>query len=112
MDCCLVIDRPEDSTRRLPCAQGFTYLQSSPNDNQYAHPLDLVPIVDLNERRVIRVDCFPEAPKKLTQDNNYHREFQQEFRTDIKPLNIVQPKVSGACRTASQTAGNARKLDV
>jgi hypothetical protein len=31
-------------------------LLRSPNDNQYAHPIDMVPVVDLNLRKVVHVD--------------------------------------------------------
>jgi len=30
----------------------FTYLKLCPDDNEYAHPLDVVPIVDLNSGEV------------------------------------------------------------
>lgn len=32
----------------------------SPNDNQYAHPIDMVPIVDLNLRKVVHIDRWGE----------------------------------------------------
>lgn len=32
--------------------QLWMYKRSSPNDNHYAHPLDFVPFVDLNKRKV------------------------------------------------------------
>lgn len=32
--------------------QVFTYFKLSPDDNEYAHPLDVVPIVDLNSNKV------------------------------------------------------------
>jgi hypothetical protein len=35
------------------CLQGFLYGRLCPGDNEYAHPLDMVPIVDLNEVRVV-----------------------------------------------------------
>lgn len=30
------------------------YYKACPDDNEYAHPMDLCPIVDLNEQRVSR----------------------------------------------------------
>jgi hypothetical protein len=33
----------------------------SPNDNQYAHPVDMVPIVDLNLRKVVHIDRWGEG---------------------------------------------------
>jgi Cu2+-containing amine oxidase len=32
--------------------QGFFFLKRGPLDNEYAHPLDLTVIVDLNEEKV------------------------------------------------------------
>lgn len=31
-------------------------LARSANDNQYAHPIDMVPVVDLNLRKVVHID--------------------------------------------------------
>ena len=36
--------------------QGFFYGRLYEGDNEYAHPLDLCPIVDLNEGRVVHID--------------------------------------------------------
>jgi hypothetical protein len=38
-------------------------LPRSPEDNQYAHPLDLVPLVDLNLKKVVRIDMQRAPPK-------------------------------------------------
>jgi primary-amine oxidase len=42
--------------RRL--MQGFLYARASPDDNEYAHPLDLVPLVDLNLGKVVAIECY------------------------------------------------------
>lgn len=34
--------------------QTFMYLRSSADDNHYAHPLDILPVVDLNLRKVAK----------------------------------------------------------
>jgi Cu2+-containing amine oxidase len=34
------------------CVQGFLYMRSCKADNEYAHPLDLCPLVDLNLGKV------------------------------------------------------------
>ena len=39
--------------------QCFMYMRSSPNDNHYAHPLDFVAVVDLNQRKVGAVQHTP-----------------------------------------------------
>lgn len=39
--------------------QGFLYLKlRGGHDNEYAHPLDLTPIVDLNTREVVHMDAY------------------------------------------------------
>jgi len=73
--------------------QLFTYLRSSPNDNQYAHPLDLLPLVDLNLKKVVQVDMQKVPPKVPKADNNYHHElFPGPLRDDLKPFNVTQPE--------------------
>lgn len=42
--------------RRL--MQGFLYVRSSKTDNEYAHPLDLCPLVDLNLGKVVHIDMY------------------------------------------------------
>ncbi|KAG1658854.1 hypothetical protein FOA52_008811 [Chlamydomonas sp. UWO 241] len=80
-------------SRRL--MQGFLYGRLCPGDNEYAHPLDIVPIVDLNEARVVHIDMADGAPPKMpSAPNNYHSQLQRTdmpFRTDLKPLHVTQP---------------------
>ena len=52
--------------------QTFLYLRSSPNDNHYAHPIDLVPVVDLGTKQVITCDMYEEPAKVPDVDVNYH----------------------------------------
>jgi hypothetical protein len=46
------------STARCP-RQGFLYVRSCKTDNEYSHPLDLCPLVDLNLGKVRREGCPP-----------------------------------------------------
>eukprot|EP01025_Chloroclados_australasicus_P031457 TRINITY_DN3179_c0_g5_i1.p1 TRINITY_DN3179_c0_g5~~TRINITY_DN3179_c0_g5_i1.p1 ORF type:complete len:672 (-),score=75.87 TRINITY_DN3179_c0_g5_i1:433-2448(-) len=73
--------------------QIFLYKASFPDDNAYAHPLDIVPIVDLNQKKVAKID-IPETVTPIPEKNvNYHRKhLEVPFRQDLKPLNIVQPE--------------------
>ncbi|KAJ9530268.1 hypothetical protein QJQ45_023557, partial [Haematococcus lacustris] len=78
--------------RRL--MQGFLYLRTRAGDNEYAHPLDLVPIVDLNSGQVVHIDKYSRAPPAPMKEHNYHRDLlppDLAWRTDLKPLDIVQP---------------------
>lgn len=83
---------PENlNNRRL--MQGFLYQKLSANDNEYAHPLDLVPLVDLNEEAVIHVDMYDVVPRVPMECNNYHRDLQTSgWRQDIKPLHVTMPQ--------------------
>jgi len=78
--------------RRL--MQGFLYVRTRPGDNEYAHPIDLVPIVDLNAGRVVHVDMYDRPPPVPMTEANYHRDLappDRPFRTDLRPLDVVQP---------------------
>eukprot|EP00878_Enallax_costatus_P018606 GHUV01019596.1.p1 GENE.GHUV01019596.1~~GHUV01019596.1.p1 ORF type:complete len:681 (+),score=180.46 GHUV01019596.1:3034-5076(+) len=77
--------------RRL--MQVFMYYKDGPDDNEYAHPMDLCPVVDLNEKKVIHVDAYPTPPKIPLKKANYHRQLlDKPFRPPAKPLMITQPQ--------------------
>ena len=61
-------------------------------DNAYAHPIEgVVAVVDLIREKV--VDLTDEAVIPIPMKNcNYNREAVAQTRTDLKPLNIVQPE--------------------
>jgi hypothetical protein len=43
--------------------QCFMYTRLRPEGNQYAHPLDMTPIVDMDKGKVVRIDLpYKEAP--------------------------------------------------
>ncbi len=81
---------PDEEGRRLALTRNF--LRSSPTDNGYARPIEgLSALVDLNSMEVMRVDDYgaiPLPPKA----GNYAAEFVEEFRQDLKPLEISQPE--------------------
>lgn len=53
--------------------QLFLYKRLSPNDNQYAHPIDMVPVVCLEKGVVVHIDAS-ETPQKVNEiTNNYHQ---------------------------------------
>ena len=70
-------------------------------DNHYAHPIDILPIVDLNARQVVRIDGMErEPPPQIpTASVQYHRDLvstnsylETSWRKDtLKALNVVQP---------------------
>ena len=68
------------------------WLRSSPTDNGYARPIEgVIPVVDLNRMKVLRVEDHGVVPLPPN-PGNYAAEFVKEFRTDLKPLDIVQPE--------------------
>jgi primary-amine oxidase len=72
--------------RTMTCVRDF------PTDNPYAHPVEgLVAFVDLNEGRVIRLEDHGVTPIPK-EPGNYDVESVGELRTDLKPLDIVQPE--------------------
>ncbi len=80
----------EDRTMRL--ARPLCFLRMDPTDNGYAKPIEgLRPVVDLNAMKVIRVDEHGHWPLP-PQQANYAADRVKNFRTDIKPLSIMQPE--------------------
>jgi primary-amine oxidase len=82
------------ATRPRRLIQVFCYLRLVPDDNEYAHPLDILPLVDLLSERVISVEKYEHAPPVPRGDNgNYHEKLVTlPFRTDLKPLHVTQPQ--------------------
>ncbi|KAG0761038.1 hypothetical protein G6F60_003551 [Rhizopus arrhizus] len=80
--------------------QAFVYMRTSEEDNQYAHPLDFVPIVDVGQRKVISIDRIRPRDSKFTRPtipqacHNYLPRFvgEERYRKDIKPIVIQQPQ--------------------
>jgi len=94
-------DDPSLPPRRL--VQTFLYQRvqgKDLEDNHYAHPIDLVPIVDLNTKTVVRIDGLERepAPNIPQLSANYHRNLvktnsylPKQWRADLpKRLDITQ----------------------
>eukprot|EP00190_Bangiopsis_sp_CCMP1999_P001211 CAMPEP_0198738258 /NCGR_PEP_ID=MMETSP1475-20131203/68278_1 /TAXON_ID= ORGANISM="Unidentified sp., Strain CCMP1999" /NCGR_SAMPLE_ID=MMETSP1475 /ASSEMBLY_ACC=CAM_ASM_001111 /LENGTH=654 /DNA_ID=CAMNT_0044502131 /DNA_START=59 /DNA_END=2023 /DNA_ORIENTATION=- len=93
------LKKVNEDWQALRLVQTFLYKRDDSDDNHYAHPIDLVPIVDLNLRRVIIVDGENSpAPAIPSASVNYHRNklesntyLQSQWREDVlKPLQVVQ----------------------
>ena len=68
------------------------WVRSSPKDNGYARPIEgVVPVVDLNEMKVLRVIDHGVVPLPPN-DGNYSQNFIHDFRKDLKPIEITQPE--------------------
>lgn len=81
--------------------QTFLYLRLDPDDNAYAHPIDILPVVDLNTERVVVVEGLDRpAPDLPRLSVNYHRSriasneyLEQSVRKEkLAPLLITQPE--------------------
>jgi primary-amine oxidase len=76
--------------RRL--VRALCWMKASPTDNGYARPIEgVVPVVDLNKMEVITVEDYGVVPLPPN-DGNYTPEFVKDLRTDIKPIEILQPQ--------------------
>jgi primary-amine oxidase len=80
----------DDRNRRLMRCLAWVRLDG-PDDNCYAHPIDnLTAIVDLNTMEVVEVEDYgvvsvPREP------GNYSPDAVGGLRTDLRPLDVVQP---------------------
>jgi primary-amine oxidase len=79
----------EESTTRL--SRTLSWVRSDAKDNGYAHPIEgVIAVVDLNKMEVIRVEDYGVVPTPMT-PGNYAADSVQQWRTDLKPLEITQP---------------------
>lgn len=84
--------RDEDNEgRRL--LRPLTFVKLSANDtNAYAHPVEnLTVVVDMNEGKVLRVEDAGVVPVPQ-QPDLFDAGGVEEYRTDLKPLEITQPE--------------------
>ena len=93
--------------------QAFLYMRDPSNSdeadsNHYALPLSVSPVISTVSKEVIRIDHLPTGkdntvsgpqPWSPKPGNEYVPEYQK-LRTDLKPLNVVQPE--GASFTVTQ----------
>ena len=81
--------REEQGLRRM---RALCFVRSEPKDNGYARPIDsMVIVVDLYKMEVIRIEEYPIAPLP-PEPGNWAREYIPKMRTDLKPVDIVQPE--------------------
>jgi primary-amine oxidase len=79
----------EQGLRRL---RALCFLRSEAKDNGYARPIDsMVIVVDLYKMEVTRIEEYPIAPIP-PEAGNWAREYIPKMRTDLKPVEIVQPE--------------------
>ena len=84
-------DREFERGRRI--VRAVCYWREDLRDNAYAHPIEgLVAVVDLIGEKVVDLVDEPEIVPVPKKKRNYYREALPAERTDLKPLNIVQPR--------------------
>ena len=99
---------PED--RGLRRLRALCFLRSEPNDNGYARPIDsMVIVVDLYKMEVIRIEEFPIVPLP-PEPGNWAREYIPKVRTDLKPVEIVQPE--GASFKVHGQSGGVAEMEI
>jgi primary-amine oxidase len=87
---CGVFGHPDEVGRRL--IQTITWVRNHPHDNQYAHPVEgLSALVDIDRGEVLRIDDFGVVPVPRD-EGNFAAGFQQSWRTDLKPIEVIQPQ--------------------
>jgi primary-amine oxidase len=99
--------------------QCFLYAADSKEEdcNFYAMPLPISPVVSADSKQVIRIDILPTGPDNAIRPvekynprptNEYLPEYQK-LRTDLKPLNVVQPE--GASFSVNEQAAGSSIVD-
>lgn len=80
----------EEKNMRL--TRPLCFLRSDKTDNGYARPIEgLRPVVDIDTMEVIRVENYGHIPLPPN-PGNYAADRVENLRTDIKPLEIIQPE--------------------
>ncbi|KAL9602959.1 MAG: hypothetical protein Q9219_001484 [cf. Caloplaca sp. 3 TL-2023] len=109
-------DGINDEQRMYQC---FMYMRDphepeNIHSNHYAFPLTISPVVDAVDFKVIRIDTLPTGadhqvkepqPFQIPPPNEYDPD-HQNLRTDLKPLNVVQPE--GASFQVTQVGETGR----
>ncbi|KAI8377175.1 copper amine oxidase [Choanephora cucurbitarum] len=86
--------------RQKRLMQALMYYRACEEDNQYAHPLDFIPIIDLGQMKVVSIERIKPRSSKFArptiplQQHNFLPEFinENDYRKDIKPLIVQQPQ--------------------
>jgi primary-amine oxidase len=101
---------PDEEGRRL--CHTFCWYRTEPNDNGYAHPIEgLCPVIDLDRAEVLRIDDYGPAPVPM-HPRNYAARYQKAFRTDVAPLEVVQPQGAGFTVTGNEVRWQKWRLRV
>ena len=82
---------PDEAGRRV--VRAVSYYRETEKDNGYAHPIEgVVATVDVNTREIIALVDEPDIIPIPRRKHNYDSASLPTARTDLKPLDIVQPE--------------------
>ena len=85
-----VANLAEPDEKHLRHTRAHCFFLENPQDNAYARPIEgLVPVVDLNNRKVLRIEDNGVVP--LPPDLGNYRSDQLDTREPLAPLDITQP---------------------
>ena len=101
--------------RRLQ--QALAYLRLSKDDNQYAHPLDFVVILDTETEEILSVDVRRVNGERTAVPLDAHNYLPQfigdDYRTDwLKPIDIIQPEGVSFRMTGNEIEWAAFKMHI
>lgn len=101
---------PEYHGRRL--MRALCFVRSEERDNGYARPIDsMVVVIDVNQLRVLRVEDYGVVPLP-PESGNWAREYIPNVRTDLKPIEIIQPQGTSFTVTGRQVEWQKWKFRV
>ncbi|KAF8461011.1 copper amine oxidase [Kalaharituber pfeilii] len=112
-------DGDKDTRRQFQC---FFYARpaNEPDSCHYALPLAISPVIDIHTKKVTRIDALPTGvdfttapetqPWKPQPTNEYLPEYQN-LRTDLKPLQVVQPKGASFTVTSDDASGTGKIMN-
>lgn len=85
-----VANLAEPDEKHLRHTRAHCFFREHPEDNAYARPIEgLVPVVDLNNRKVLRIEDNGVVP--LPPDRGDYRSDRLDTRPPLAPLEITQP---------------------
>ena len=79
--------------------QCFVYVRASPDDNFYAHPLDVVVVVELQTKRVLQWWHHKANPIIPTLNSNFHTKLVDQVCCTIVAPSSSLIDNSDSCRT-------------
>lgn len=80
---------PFEDGRRL--VQVIVWVRNHADDNQFAHPVEgLIAYVDVRKGEI--VELIDQGPPVAREPANYAAIYQTSWRTDLKPIEVVQPE--------------------